>query len=221
MKKSVILVVVLIVIALIAIWFKNTGPNIPVEETVPTESVSVSETTKVSNTLSEYHNAELGFAVNYPSTWEREDSNSGVNFIIPLDTTQVSSISTLQGNIQVISGTCAFPPVTTVKERGTFKVGNLSLNMISMSNTVQGRVYSNHMYSLQKDDICYMFSFASKSDSTASKGLTGSKATQATNNNKAIVAAADKAFADVVKSFTFVVGPQGEDETQGAPANKY
>jgi hypothetical protein len=94
------------------------------------------------------------------------------------------------------------------------KVGDKTFDMISMSNTVKGINYFNRMYSLQKGDVCYMFSFASITQATSSKNLTGSNATQAQNNNKAITATADAAFTDMVKSFQFVTGPQGVDETK-------
>jgi hypothetical protein len=74
------------------------------------------------------------------------------------------------------------------------------------------------MYSLQKGDICYMLSFASITLAPASKNLTGGEATQAQNNNKAIVNSADEAFIEMVKSFSFVVAPTGTDETKAAPA---
>jgi hypothetical protein len=164
--------------------------------------------------LSSYQNAELGFAVKYPSVWQIEDANAGVTFVIPLDKSQVSSVGSLQVNIQTVSGTCAFPPVTTVKDRATIKVGDLSFNTISMTNTVQGRVYFNRMYSLQKGEVCYMYSLAAITLSPASKQLTGSNLTQAENNNKAIVDSADAAFTNMVKSFSFVTGPQGIDETK-------
>jgi hypothetical protein len=59
-----------------------------------------------------------------------------------------------------------------------------------------------------------MFSFASITLSPASKKLTGSNITQAENNNKALIATADTAFTTMVKSFVFVTGPQGIDESK-------
>jgi len=105
--------------------------------------VAVSETSKISSTLSNYQNAELGISVKYPSTWEKEDTNSGVSFIVPIDKTQVSTVATLQGTIQALPGKCAFPPVTSVKTRDTLKVGSNTFNTISIANTVQGRNYFN------------------------------------------------------------------------------
>ena len=227
-KKSngIIIAVIAVVIIVVIVWFGRSSNVTPTPVVSPygdnstTTPVLVSETTKVSNSLSEYQNAELGFSVKYPSVWEKGETNSGVNFIIPVDKAQVSTVANLQANIQVISATCAFPPVTTIKDRSTVKVGNLSFNMISMSSTVQGRSYFNRMYSLQKGSVCYMFSLASITQSTASKNLTGSQATQATNNNKAIINTVDTAFIDMVKSFVFVVGPQGQDETTITPIKK-
>ena len=136
---------------------------------------------------------------------------------MPIDKSLVSTVAKLEADISVIPGKCAFPPVTTIQDRGTLAVGDQKLNMISMSNSVQGRAYFNRMYSLQKGEVCYFFSFSSIALSPASKNLTGSNATQAQNNNKALVASADSAFTDMVKSFIFITGPQGQDETSAAP----
>jgi len=229
-KRSTLTVLIIVAIVIVGgiIWFGNSSsaPS-PSEDGVTSPlavangsstPVAVSETVKVSGSLSEYQNAELGFSVKYPSSWEKEETNAGVTFIVPVDKNQVSTVATLQSNIQVLSGKCAFPPVTSVKDRGTITVGSDSLDTVSMSNTVQGRTYSNRMYSLQKSDICYMFSFASITLSPSSKGLSGSNVTQADNNNKAIVSTADSDFTSMVKSFAFVSTPAGTDETKAAPA---
>lgn len=223
MKKTLYLVALLVLIVIGALWYgsssnwsKNYQPTL--FDTAASSPVPVSENTKVSNSLSEYQNAELGFSIKYPNIWEREETNSGVTFIIPIDKNQVSTAATLQAGVQVLSGVCAFPPVTIIKDKGTLSIGNQTLNMIAISNTVQGRGYFDRMYSLQSGQICYMFHFSSITLSPSSKGFSGSQLTQATNNNKAIVSAADAAFTDTVKSFAFVAGPQGIDETQAAPA---
>ncbi len=225
-KTSKIVTLVLVIVAIIiivSISMSGKSSTTPVGSTASnsdasnTPSAIVSETKKVSGSLTEYQNAELGFSLKYPSDWEKEEGNAGVNLIIPIDKSQTSTIATLNIATQVISGTCAFPPVTTIKDRGTIKVGANTFNMISMSNTVQGRVYTNRMYSLQKDDVCYMFSFASIALNPTSKGLTGSNITVAQNNNKAITTAADNAFTDMIKTFTFITGPQGQDETKVSP----
>lgn len=226
-STAVIAIIVIIVIVVVIAWFGRRQPSSPASSSAEASSptsvangaapVAVSETTKVSGTLSEYQNAELGFSVKYPSSWEKEETNAGVTFIAPIDASQVSTVATLQANVQVLSGVCAFPPVVTIQDRGTVSVGDDSLNMISMSNTVQGRDYFNRMYSLQHGDICYMFSFASITLSPSSKGLTGSNVTQAENNNKAIVSTVDGDFTSMVKSFAYVTTPQGEDETKVAP----
>jgi hypothetical protein len=220
-KSNGIIIAIIAVLVIVAIvWFGGSDTNtVPSPyENATTSPVAVSETIKVSNTLTEYQNAELGFSVKYPTVWEKEETNSGVNFVIPVDKDQVSTVANLQANIQAISTTCAFPPVTTIKDRTTVKVGSLSFNMISMSSTVQGRSYFNRMYSLQNGSVCYMFSLASVAQPLTSKKLTGSLATQATNNNKAIINTADTAFTDMVKSFALVTGPQGIDETKAVPA---
>ena len=218
---SVVIIVLLVVVAVA--WYGTKGPSSITKgdrdsNASSTESIPVSETVKVSRTLSAYQNDELGFSVEYPNVWQREEGNAGVNFVIPLDKSQVSTVATLLANVQVFSGTCAFPPVTTgVKERSTLKVEDRTFNMISLSSVVQGRTYNNRMYSLQKGKICYMFSFSAISQSLASQNLTGSRATQAENNNNVIVAETDKAFTEMVKSFKFVTGPAGKDETQVKP----
>lgn len=216
-------VIILVIIAIVAIvWFVRMPSSTPAplgEANGTSTPVAVSETTKVSSSFSEYQNAELGFSVKYPSVWEREEGNAGVTMVIPIDKTQVSTVATLQTSIQVLSGKCAFPPVTTVKDRGTVKVGSNTFDMISISNTVQGRNYWDRMYSLQSGDVCYIFHFASITLAPSSKGLTGSNATQATNNNKAIVNSADADFTNMVKSFAFITTPAGVDETK-APSAK-
>ncbi|OHA16617.1 MAG: hypothetical protein A3C79_01690 [Candidatus Taylorbacteria bacterium RIFCSPHIGHO2_02_FULL_45_28] len=224
MKKSIV-AIVLIIIAIVLIVIYGGAPS---DQSTSTTGIStttttggtvspsapVSGTTKVSSQTSEYHNAELGFSVKYPTVWEKTENSMSVSFIIPIDKAQVSTVAKLQVDVNVISGKCAFPPVTTVKDRGTLKVGSQTLNTISMSNTVQGRGYFNRMYSLQKDSICYMFALSSITLDPATKGLTGSNITQAQNNNKALINSADVAFTDMVKSFGFVAIPQGIDETK-------
>lgn len=229
MKKSTLSAVLIVALVIIVgiIWYSHSGSSgsqsSMQDQTTDAKGntiVASTETTKVSDNMSEYKNDELGFSVKYPNAWEREDSNSGVTFIIPIDKNQVSTVATLQANIQVLAGTCAFPPVTSIKDRSTITVGTDKLNMITMSNTVQGRDYFDRMYSLQHSKICYMFHFASITQPASSKNLSGSQATQAQNNNKAIVNSADTDFTNMVKSFTFVTLPAGEDESQAAPAKK-
>jgi hypothetical protein len=231
MKKSTLSIVILLAVVIIGVWYlgfmkkvptgtdSNTGTTTAMgSSTLP---VSVMETTKISSKLSKYENAELGFSVNYPTTWEMTNTNTGASFVIPLDQNQVSTVAKLQADINVYSAKCAFPPVTTIKERGTVATdGKLSANMISMSNTVQGRSYFNRMYSLQQGGICYMFSFSSIAFSPESRGLKGSNITQAQNNNKAIINTADSDFTSMFKSFALVQGPSGQDETKVAPVKR-
>ncbi len=219
-KKPTLVILALIAIVIIGaiFWRGQKGAVTSNSLTASTtETIAVSETTKISSTLSSYQNSELGFSVKYPSTWIREETGPGVTFSMPIDKSQVSTISTLQASAQALAGKCAFPPITTIKDRGTIKVGTDTLDMISMSNTVQNKNYMNRMYSLQKGDICYMFSFASISVTPSSKGLTGSNATQAQNNNQAIQKTADADFTTMVKSFALVTSPEGKSETEVAP----
>lgn len=230
MKKNssiaLAIVVILIIIAAI-VWQSHRSPAVPASGTPSTPSgdtgsstpsAPLTQTSKVSSNTSKYHNAELGFAVNYPTSWEADNTNTGVMFIMPIDQSQVSTVNKLEADIVTSVSKCAFPPVTTVQDRSTVSVGNLSFNMISMSNDVQGRAYFNRMYSLQQGSICYLFIFTSIALSPSSKGLTGSNLTQAQNNNKAIVNAADADFIAMVKSFEFVAPTKGEDEAKAAPA---
>lgn len=228
MKKTTISVIVIVILVIIGIiWFgrapsgtDNGGNSTSTLSKTNPPAIPVSETTKVSNKLSQFQNSELGFSVNYPSAWEADYTDTGVVFIMPIDQSQVSTVAKLEADVIVTAGKCAFPPVTTIKDRGTLAVGSNTLSMIAMSNTVQGRNYFNRMYSLQKGSICYLFTFASITQSPESKKLTGSNVTQAQNNNKAIINTADADFTNMVKSFAFVTGPQGVDETKAAPAKK-
>ena len=218
MKKITgLLVVVLVIIGII--WISRSPSSGPsgdnrTSTSSSTPSVPVSETIKVSSQTSEYQNAELGFSVKYPTAWEKSEADLGVSFIMPIDKKQVLTVAKLQAEVNVTSSKCSFPPVTTIKDRATLKVGAETLNTISMANTVQGRGYFNRMYSLQKGPLCYFFTFSSITLDPASKGLKGSDIIQAQNNNKAIVNSSDTAFTDMVKSFAFVTGPAGVDETK-------
>ncbi len=222
MKKILTIIIVLAIIGL-AIWkisgTSSTPTPVGVDNT-NTDSVSVptSQTVKVSEKLSEYKNDELGFSVKYPTTWERVEAPSNVTFTVnTTDEKEKNTIGKLESKIDVISGTCGFPPVTTVKERSSTKVKDLTFNMISMSNTVQGRNYFNRMYTLQKDSICYYFTFSSITLSPSNKGYTGADAQKVGARNILLVDTADSQFKDMVKSFAFVIGPVGQDETKVSP----
>lgn len=217
-SRVAVSLIVIILIILGIMWYGRQPSTSSDLTASSTPSIPASQTTNVSGGISLYQNSELGFSVKYPSAWEADQNDNGVMFMSPIDQSQVSTMAKLQSEVIVSPGKCVFPPVTTVKERATIKVGTSSLNMISMSNNVQGRAYFNRMYSLQSDAVCYLFSFSSITVSPSSKGLTGSNLTQAENNNKAILNTADAAFTTMVKSFAFVVGPQGQDETKAAPA---
>ncbi len=223
MKKSLTILIVLIVLGLL-VWGLGKGgtPEIPANvETGETVSAPATETTKVSSKLSEYKNEELGFSVKYPTTWEAGTSNYGISFAIPYGKADTNTVKRLEAKVSFASGKCAFPAVTTIKDRSTMKSGDLSFNMISMSNTVQGINYFDRMYSHQKDaNICYIFSFSSIYINPANKGFKGSEATQMLNNSKAVIDEADKAFTEMVKSFAYVIGAQGKDEVDVVPTKK-
>ena len=224
MKKIILLIIVIVILVVgVSVW-KSKGTSAPVKTgpgtTTDTVFTPASETVKVSEKLSVYKNDELGFSVKYPTPWVKSESASNVSFnILPSvkGTSTVTTVTELTSKVDVFSGKCAFPPVVSIKERGTLTIGTMTANMISIANTVQGINYFNRMYSLQKDSVCYFFSFASVIASPASKGLTGTEAQTVGAKNKTIVDSADAQFRDMVKSFAFVVGPVGEDEAKVSP----
>lgn len=222
MKKIVILIIVLAIAGGVIWKFKDmqsiSGIGGPKPDVVFTPA---SETVKVSEKFSEYKNDELGFSVKYPTPWVKKETPSSVVFdILPAvkGTATSTSVTGLTASIEVFGGKCAFPPVVSIKERGTLAIGTtMTANMISIANTVQGINYFNRLYSVQKDSICYFFSFASVTASPASKGLTGADAQKMGTINKTIVDTADTQFRDMVKTFGFVIGPKGEDEAKISP----
>lgn len=227
MKKILIIVIILAIVGVV--YYKvndskvvvnngtdstsNTSTDVDNNVSVPT-----SQTVKVSDKLSEYKNDELGFSVKYPTTWEKLESASNITFTIPLSNeTERNTVNKVEAKIDISSGACTFPPVTTVKERNTVKVNDLSFNMISLSNTLQGKTFFNRMYSLQKDSVCYYFTLGAITSSPSSKGYTGADAQKVGARNKAIVDTADTQFKDMIKTFAFVVGSVGQDETKVSP----
>jgi ABC-type antimicrobial peptide transport system permease subunit len=230
MKKTIVAIIIVVLAIIGIIIFGRGSSNNPTSNpagnlgggsnqpvvggATPTPVVPVTETTKVSSKTSQYQNAELGFTLNYPTAWEADNTDTGVTFIMPIDSNQVSTVAKLQADINVASVKCNFPPVTTIKDRGTLAVGSNTLDMITMSNSVQGRGYFDRIYTLQQGSVCYVFHFSSITLAPESKQLTGSNLTQAQNNNKAIVSTTDTDFTSMVKTFAFVQGPAGIDETK-------
>lgn len=217
MKKSIIIVIVLVVLGGV-VWYVKGGTASPADtaSTTDTTTSAISPTSveKGSDGLSVYKNEELGFSIKYPSEWTVESSPSGVTMSVP---TKVAgggenTINKLQVNADVLPGACTFPQVTTIKERDSIKVGNSVFNMISMSNSVQGRTYFNRMYSTAQGSVCYMFNFSSITSNPSNKGYTTAQLATVTAANKALTDAADAAFKAVVKSFNFVSTPDGENE---------
>ncbi len=120
MKKSIIVIVVVIILGLI-IWgvTKKSGNNVQnagqtgsttdVSSTangnIPvTPSATVTDTTKVSDKLTKYENQELGFTVNYPSAWQVTSSATGAGFIIPEGAADTNTLGKLEASIVVTSG---------------------------------------------------------------------------------------------------------------------
>jgi hypothetical protein len=140
-----------------------------------------------------FKSEKLGFSIKYPTTWGKTETDSGVSFMIPVDKNQIINVPKLKADIDLVSGTCMFPPVI-IKDQGILNVGNKRLDMITMSNTLQGRNYFNRMYTLQNEDLCYIFSFSSVTlDST-----------ETINDTANIVNTADSQFTNMLKTFVFV-----------------
>ncbi len=223
MKKPIIVLIVLIIIGLVIWKFSGnsavspqTGGQAITPSGITTPSVPTSEKAKVSDKLSSYQNDELGFSVKYPTSWIVEESPSSIVFNASIDSSGKNTVNRIESKIDAVPGKCAFPPVTTIKERTTTKVGALSFNMISMSNSVQGRNYFNRMYTLQNGAGCFVLTFSSVTLSASGKVSSG-EVQQVNANNKALVDTADGQFKDLVKSFAYVIGPKGEDEVKMSP----
>jgi hypothetical protein len=218
MKKSIIIVVVLVIIAAVAWAFTRGGMSgsSTTDEATATTTTAANPTTvaKVSSTLSSYRNDELGFMVDYPSTWTYEGSASGVTFTVPTKVPVVATntISKLAVDVNFFPGACTFPQVTTIKEKSSIKVKDTTFNMIAISNAVQGRQYFNRMYSTPKGSVCYMFNFSSITSDPSTKTYSAADITKINATNKATIDAADTAFQTVVKSFQFVSTPDGDNE---------
>src|SRR3954464_66263 len=161
MKKSLIIIVVLIIVGGFAWYVQKNGQSTDNTPDGSSQTVAITPTsfTKIDDKLSQYKNEELGLSVNYPNTWTNEASPAGVIFTLPTSTlsTGTNSLSKMQVSIDVVPGTCAFPQVTTINERSSTKINGVSFNMVAMSNKVQGRTYFNRMYATPKQTICYVF----------------------------------------------------------------
>jgi hypothetical protein len=217
-KQYIVWAVVIIVIIIGGVWIaeNRSGSSDMGAMSSSTASVSPTQTTKLSSSLSQFKNEELGFSVQYPSAWEADSADAGVTFVIP-DQFPQTTLGTLQASIQVLSGTCAFPPVVTVKDKGTMNVGDLSFDTLSIENSVQGRDYFDHLYALQKGGVCYMFIFNSVTVNPTTKGFSTSDVPKIDANNQLHISDADDAFKAVVSSFTFVSTPAGQDEATVKP----
>jgi hypothetical protein len=169
--------------------------------------------------MSQFKNEELGFSVSYPTDWQTESAPAGVTFIIP-DQFPQTTIGTLDASIQVLSGNCAFPPVVTIKDKGTMNVGGLTLDTVSMQNSVDGRNYFDQLYSLQKGNVCYMFTFESVTQNPTTKGFSTSDVAKINANSQSHIDDANAAFKAVVSSFAFVTPPVGQPETSYHPSTK-
>lgn len=173
--------------------------------TIVIPSTPVGQVAAVSATTKNYQNPELGFSVDYPTTWGLTDSDDGPTFTIP--TGGNTGIYTLQSQIYFVPGTCAFPPVatSTITARSTVTVGNLSFKMIKVATTAHSQSYLDEMYTLEQGTTaapsCYVFSFASTA------------ATPVSATSQSLINTAAGAFTTMVKSYAVVVGPAGQSET--------
>lgn len=222
MKKSIIILVVLIIIGAIVWSINKKGDTVSPDDTsasstavaVENAAPNPSTTVKVNDKLSSYRNEELGFAVKYPTGWTSEAAATGVMFTVPIKPATVgeNTLAKLQVNVDIVAGSCSFPQVTTIKERDSIKVKDATFNMIAMSNAVQGREYFNRMYSTPKGSICYMFNFSAVTSNPSSKNYSAADLAKVKTNNASLVATADASFKDLIKSFEYVVTPDGDNE---------
>jgi hypothetical protein len=223
MKKTILLVLILVVVGALYVYNKDGGDSN--RDKIDSEkSADLTTTEKISDKLLSYRNDELGFKVAYPNTWEIEDVAGKVTFVMPrVNPTASTTLGNISGTIEVLPGKCAFPPVTTVSDRASLKggeKGDIPFDMISMSNTVQGRTYFNRMYSTPKDSICFMFTFSSITLNPASKGVPVAQVPTVQTNNKTFIDVADKAFTDnIIKSFSYVTIEGGQNEADYKPSN--
>jgi hypothetical protein len=196
-----------------------TGPNANATTTTPIPDTVVASS---SNGVSLYTNNELGFSIDYPTTWKLESDPSGPSFTIPVTITGTSAstqntIATLAASIYTTGGACTFPSLgasATVKE-STTTVGTNSFATLSVQNSTSNLNYTDAMYTLQqgsgKDQYCYVFAFGAVATKTS--------AAVDSDNNTAIITQASQDFTTLVKSFQFVTGPAGQSETAHPTGN--
>ena len=223
-----IIVIVIIIIAIIigksggsapasgtttSTYVPPTGPNANATTTTP---IPVTVVASSSNGVSLYTNNELGFSVDYPTSWKLESDPSGPSFFIPLtiagkNPSTQNSIATLASSIYTMSGVCSFPSLgasATLKE-STTTVGTNSFGTLSVQNSTNNLNYTDMMYTLQqgsgKNKYCYVFAFGAVATKTADASKN--------NNNGAIISEATQEFTAMVKSFKFVTGPAGQSES--------
>lgn len=208
-------VVVIIIIVLVA--RSGSGSTSPTASSgsgsqtgsgaAPSSAVTtpVGQVASVSATTKNYQNPELGFSVDYPSTWGLTDSDDGPTFTIPSGGS--ASVYTLQSQVYFVPGACAFPPVatSTIIGQSTLAADGHDFKMIKVATTAHSLSYLDEMYTLQlgtaKAPECYVFSFASTAAAPVSAA------------NQSVITAATKAFTTMVESFGIVTGPAGQSET--------
>ena len=238
MKKQNIIIgaIVVVVIIIIAVFIGKHGPSASYSGTSAgnsgassmgsnsnaTAPIPVTEVASSSNGVSLYTNNELGFSVDYPTSWKIETDPSGPSFTIPLtiagqNPSAVNSIATLAASIYTTSGACTLPTLgssATVKE-STTTAGTNSFSTLSVQNSTTNLNYTDMMYTLQqgtgRDQYCYVFAFGA----VATKTSDGAKQT----NNGSIISEATQEFTAMVKSFAFVTGPAGQSESSHPNGN--
>lgn len=225
-KNIIIGVIVVIVIIIIAVLIGRHGTSSSsTSAAVSSESsqagtapapIPVTEVASSSNGVTQYLNNELGFSVNYPSSWAIESDPSGPSFTIPVtvagaDPAAANTVATLAASIYTTSGACTFPTVgsTASTKISTTTVGTNSFGTLSVQNSTSALNYTDMMYTLQqgtgRGQYCYVFAFGAITKKTSNT------ATQ--DNNNAIISEASQGFTAMVKSFAFVTTPAGQSET--------
>jgi hypothetical protein len=191
----------------------TSGGSNPNPTTTP---IPVTEVASSSNGVTLYTNNELGFSVDYPTSWKVEADPSGPSFTIPLtiagkDPSTQNTIATLASSIYITSGACMFPTLgaTATTKVSTTTVGSNSFGTLSVQNSTNSLNYTDMMYTWQqgsgKDLYCYVFSFGA----IAKKTSNGADQT----NNGSIISEATQEFTAMVKSFKLVTGPAGQSES--------
>ena len=228
MKKQNIIIgaIVVVVIIIIAVLIGRSGNSSSVsvtnspagsnQNTTTSTPIPVTVQASSSNGVTQYTNNELGFSVDYPSSWKIEADPSGPSFTIPLTVAGANlatqnTIATLAASIYTTAGACAFPTLgaSASTKVSTTTVGSNSFGTLSVQNSTSALNYTDMMYTLQqgtgRGQYCFVFAFGAVTKKTSNT------ATQ--DNNNSIISQASQDFTTLVKSFAFVASPAGQSES--------